>query len=46
MGRYDDVDKEYAEHGKTSPRLKFIDKLLPFVVLGGIALIYMLIINK
>ena len=44
-GRYDDVDKEYAEHDKKNPKRAFLDKLAPIIVLGAIAIIYMIIIN-
>ena len=40
-----DVAQDYDQQGKKNSKKTFMNKIAPFVVFGGIAIIYMLIIN-
>ena len=44
--RNKEIAENYDQEGNKNPKKKFINKIAPFIVLGGIALIYMLIINS
>jgi hypothetical protein len=42
----EDLEKEDQQMDKKSVKWKKFDKMAPFIVIGGLALFYILIINK
>ncbi|WP_371806002.1 hypothetical protein [Candidatus Lokiarchaeum ossiferum] len=46
VGRYDDVQKDYVQHDKKNSIMKMVDKLVPFILFGGIFLMWILVFNR
>ena len=44
--RNEEIAGNYDQEGKKNPKKKIMEKIAPFIVLGGIAIIYMIIINS